>query len=304
MELITPNTTIDFVGKTKWALLFSLTLMAISALSLIIRGGPRYGIDFEGGTLVQIKFSTKVTISEVRNAVGALNIEDISVQEFGEKDANEYLISMKKTTEELQGLSDKVRVALQNKFGAESLEVRRVEVVGPKVGKDLREKGMLAIIFSLIGMLIYIWFRFELRFGVGAVLCLFHDVTITVGAFSILNKPIDLIIIAALLTIIGYSINDTIVVCDRVRENIKKMSSKSLSEIINVSLNQTLSRTILTNATVIMVLIVLFFFGGEVLHDFAFSLLVGCFFGTYSTVYIAGPLIIYWEKFFPKKKRR
>ncbi len=304
MELITPNTTIDFVGKTKWALLFSLTLMAISVLSLIIRGGPRYGLDFEGGTLVQIKFLSKVTIGEVRAAVDTLSIEGVSVQEFGEKDANEYLISMKKTTEELQGLSDKVRVALQNKFGAESLEVRRVEVVGPKVGKDLREKGMLAVVFSLVGMLIYIWFRFELRFGVGAVLCLFHDVTITVGAFSILNKPIDLIIVAALLTIIGYSINDTIVVCDRVRENIKKMSSKSLSEIINVSLNQTLSRTILTNATVIMVLLVLFFFGGEVLHDFAFSLLVGCFFGTYSTVYIAGPLIIYWEKLFPKKKRR
>jgi preprotein translocase subunit SecF len=304
MELITPNTTIDFVGKTKWALLFSLTLMGISVLSLIIRGGPRYGLDFEGGTLVQIKFLSKVTIGEVRAAVDTLSIEEVSVQEFGEKDANEYLISMKKTTEELQGLSDKVRVALQNKFGAESLEVRRVEVVGPKVGKDLREKGMLAVVLSLVGMLIYIWFRFELRFGVGAVLCLFHDVTITVGAFSILNKPIDLIIVAALLTIIGYSINDTIVVCDRVRENIKKMSSKSLSEIINVSLNQTLSRTILTNATVIMVLIVLFFFGGEVLHDFAFSLLVGCFFGTYSTVYIAGPLVIYWEKFFPKKKKR
>ena len=304
MELITPNTTIDFVGKTKWALLFSLTLMAISALSLIIRGGPRYGLDFEGGTLVQIKFLSKVTIGEVRAAVDTLSIEGVSVQEFGEKDANEYLISMKKTTEELQGLSDKVRVALQNKFGAESLEVRRVEVVGAKVGKDLREKGMLAVIFSLVGMLIYIWWRFELRFGVGAILCLFHDVTITVGALSIFNKQIDLIIIAALLTILGYSINDTIIICDRIRENIKKMSQKGLSEVINISINQTLSRTILTSGTVVIVLVSLFFLGGEVLHDFSFSLLIGVFFGTYSSIYVATPLVIYWEKFFPKKKRR
>jgi len=304
MELIKPNTTIDFVGKIKWAAIFSLTLMGISALSLIIRGGPRYGLDFEGGTLVQIKFLSKVTIGEVRAAVDTLSIEGVSVQEFGEKDANEYLISMKKTTEELQGLSDKVRVALQNKFGAESLEVRRVEVVGAKVGKDLREKGMLAVIFSLVGMLIYIWWRFELRFGVGAILCLFHDVTITVGALSIFNKQIDLIIIAALLTIVGYSINDTIIICDRIRENIKKMSQKGLSEVINISINQTLSRTILTSGTVVIVLVSLFFLGGEVLHDFSFSLLIGVFFGTYSSIYVATPLVIYWEKFFPKKKRR
>ncbi|MBP1721804.1 MAG: protein translocase subunit, partial [Deltaproteobacteria bacterium] len=143
-----------------------------------------------------------------------------------------------------------------------------------------------------------------LRFGVGGVLCLFHDVTITVGFLSIFNKPIDLIIVAALLTIVGYSINDTIVVCDRIRENLKKMSHKGLPEIINVSINQTFSRTILTNLTVIIVLFSLYFLGGEVIHDFAFSLLVGCFFGTYSTIYIAGPLVIYWEKIFPAKRRR
>src|SRR4030042_2559527 len=171
---------------------------------------------------------------------------------------------MKKTTEELEGLSNTVKEMLQSRFGAESLEIRRVEMVGPKVGQDLRKKGMLAILFSLIGMLIYIWWRFELRFGVGAVLCLFHDVTITVGALSVFNKPVDLIIIASLLTIIGYSINDTIVVCDRIRENLKKMSHKSLPEIINVSINQTFSRTILTNLTVVIVLFSLYFLGGEV----------------------------------------
>jgi len=304
MELFKPTINIDFIGKIKWALLFSLALMVLSGLSLLVKGGPRYGLDFEGGTLVQVKFSADVDIGAVRDAVSSLNIEDVSVQEFGEKGAHEFIIGMKKTTEGLEGLSDKVRETMQNRFGADSFEIRRVEMVGPKVGADLRKKGVLAILFSLVGMLIYIWWRFELRFGVGAVLCLFHDVTITVGALSVFNKPIDLIIIASLLTIIGYSINDTIVVCDRIRENLKKMSHKSLPEIINVSINQTFSRTILTNLTVVMVLFSLYFLGGEVIHDFAFSLLVGCFFGTYSTVYIAGPLVIYWEKVFPAKRRR
>ena len=304
MELFKPTMNIDFIGKIKWALLFSLALIVLSGISLLIKGGPRYGLDFEGGTLVQVKFSKEVDIGAVRDAVSGLNVGDVSVQEFGEKGAYEFIIGMKKTTEELEGIGDKVKETLQSKFGAESLEIRRVEMVGPKVGQDLRKKGMLAIIFSLIGMLIYIWWRFELRYGVGAVLCLFHDVTITVGFLSFFNKPIDLIIIAALLTIVGYSINDTIVVMDRVRENLKKMSHKGLPEIINVSINQTFSRTILTNFTVLIVLFCLYFLGGEVIHDFAFSLLIGGFFGTYSTIYIAGPLVIYWDKIFPAKRRR
>ena len=304
MELFKSTMNIDFIGKIKWALLFSIALMAISVISLLVKGGPRYGLDFEGGTLVQVKFSKEVDIGAVRDVVSGLNIENVSVQEFGEKGTHEFIIGMKKTTEELEGIADTVRETLQSRFGAESMEIRRIEIVGPKVGQDLRKKATLAIIFSLIGMLIYIWWRFELRFGVGGVLCLFHDVTITVGALSIFNKPIDLIIVAALLTIVGYSINDTIVVCDRIRENLKKMSHKGLPEIINVSINQTFSRTILTNLTVIIVLFSLYFLGGEVIHDFAFSLLVGCFFGTYSTIYIAGPLVIYWEKIFPAKRRR
>jgi len=304
MELFKSTMNIDFIGKIKWALLFSIALMAISVISLLVKGGPRYGLDFEGGTLVQVKFSKEVDIGAVRDAVSGLNIENVSVQEFGEKGTHEFIIGMKKTTEELEGIADTVRETLQSRFGAESMEIRRIEIVGPKVGQDLRKKATLAIIFSLIGMLIYIWWRFELRFGVGGVLCLFHDVTITVGALSIFNKPIDLIIVAALLTIVGYSINDTIVVCDRIRENLKKMSHKGLPEIINTSINQTFSRTILTNLTVIIVLFSLYFLGGEVIHDFAFSLLVGCFFGTYSTIYIAGPLVIYWEKIFPAKRRR
>jgi len=304
MELIKPDININFIGYVKGALIFSLIMIGISLISLIIKGGPRYGIDFEGGTLVQVKFFNEVDISEVRVALDNLTIEGLSVQEFGEKEANEYLITMKKTTDELEGLSENVKIALKNRFGRESLEVRRVEMVGPKVGKDLRKKGMLAVTFSILGMLIYIWWRFELRFGVGAILCLIHDVTITLGALSLANKPVDLPIIAALLTVVGYSVNDTIIISDRIRENLKKMSRGRLRDIVNKSINQTLSRTCITAGTTLMVVIALFFLGGEVIHDFAFTLLVGICIGTYSSIFIASPLLIVWERLFPKKKRR
>jgi preprotein translocase subunit SecF len=304
MELIKPDININFIGYVKGALIFSLVMIGISLISLIIKGGPRYGIDFEGGTLVQVKFFNEVDISEVRVALDNLTIEGLSVQEFGEKEANEYLITMKKTTGELEGLSENVKIALKNRFGRESLEVRRVEMVGPKVGKDLRKKGMLAVAFSILGMLIYIWWRFELRFGVGAILCLIHDVAITLGALSLTNKPVDLPIIAALLTVVGYSVNDTIIISDRIRENLKKMSRGRLKDIVNKSINQTLSRTCITAGTTLMVVIALFFLGGEVIHDFAFTLLVGIFIGTYSSIFIASPLLIVWERLFPKKKRR
>ena len=304
MELIKPDININFVGHIKGALIFSLILIGISFISLVIKGGPRYGIDFEGGTLVQVKFFEKVDISEVRIALDDLTFEGLSVQEFGEKEANEYLITMTKTTGELEGLSENVKITLNNKFGRESLEVRRVEMVGPKVGKDLRKKGMLAITFSLLGMLIYIWWRFELRFGVGAIICLVHDVAITLGALSLTNKPVDLPIIAALLAVVGYSVNDTIIISDRIRENLKKMSRGRLRDIVNKSINQTLSRTCITAGTTLMVVIALFSLGGEVIHDFAFTLLVGICIGTYSSIFIASPLLIVWERIFPKKKRR
>jgi preprotein translocase subunit SecF len=304
MELIKPNSKINFVGRIKTALIFSLVLIGISLISLIIKGGPRYGIDFEGGTLVQVKFFNAVDIGSVRTALDLLTIEGLSVQEFGEKDAQEYLISMKKTTGELQGIEDTVQGALTDTFGPEALEVRRVEMVGPKVGEDLRNKGMLAVTFSILGMLMYIWWRFELRFGVGAIFCLIHDVIITLGALSLTNKPVDLPIIAALLTVVGYSVNDTIIISDRIRENLKKMGRGRLPDIVNKSINQTLSRTCITAGTTLMVVVALFFLGGEVIHDFAFTLLVGIVAGTYSSIFIASPLLIVWEKLFPKKKKR
>ncbi len=304
MELIKPDININFVGHIKGALIFSLIMIGISLISLIVRGGLHYGIDFEGGTLVQVKFFDKVDISEVRVALDNLTIEGLSVQEFGEREANEYLITMKKTIGKLEGLSENVKIALNSKFGRESLEIRRVEMVGPKVGKDLRKKGILAVTFSLLGMLIYIWWRFELRFGVGAILCLLHDVIITLGALSLIDKPIDLPIIAALLTVVGYSVNDTIIISDRIRENLKKMSRGRLRDVVNKSINQTLSRTCITAGTTLMVIIALFFLGGEVIHDFAFTLLVGICIGTYSSIFVASPLLIVWERLFPKKRVR
>ena len=304
MELIKPNSNINFVGRIKTALIFSLVLIGISLLSLLIKGGPRYGIDFEGGTLVQVKFFNAVDIGSVRTALDSLAIEGLSVQEFGEKDAQEYLISMKKTTGELQGVEDTVKGALTDTFGSDALEVRRVEMVGPKVGEDLRRKGMLAVTFSILGMLIYIWWRFELRFGVGAIFCLIHDVCITLGALSLTNKPVDLPIIAALLTVVGYSVNDTIIISDRIRENLKKMGRGRLPDIVNKSINQTLSRTCITAGTTLMVVVALYFLGGEVIHDFAFTLIVGIVAGTYSSIFIASPLLIVWEKLFPHKKKR
>jgi preprotein translocase subunit SecF len=194
--------------------------------------------------------------------------------------------------------------ALTAVYGKDSFEIRRVEVVGPKVGSDLTKKAILAIVFSWIGMLIYIAVRFEFRYAVGGILALVHDVLITVGVFSLLNKEFDLQIVAALLTIIGYSINDTIVIYDRIRENVRKNVRQSLRDTINLSVNQTLSRTILTSFTVLIVVLVLFFFGGAVIHDFSFALLIGVVVGSYSTIFIASPIVLTLEKVKPSRIKR
>jgi preprotein translocase subunit SecF len=213
-------------------------------------------------------------------------------------------LSSAESSADPKGLTGRIDDALTTAFGKGSYEIRRVEVVGPKVGKDLTRKAILAIVFSWIGMLIYISWRFEFRYAVGGILALVHDVIITIGAFSILNKEFDLTIVAALLTIIGYSINDTIIVFDRIRENTRKNVKQSLADTINMSVNQTLSRTILTSFTVFIVVVVLFFFGGPVIHDFAFALLVGVVVGTYSSIFIASPIILAWENIKPNIKRK
>ena len=295
MELIPPGTNIDFVGKRKLFFGVSLALILVGLVSLVVRGGPRYGIDFAGGTLIQVKFHKPVKTKEIRNALSGVVQGKAVVQSFGED--NEYIIQLEQSTEELEGLSSRVREALAKAMGDDALEIRRVEMVGPKVGKDLREKGLLAILFALGAILLYIWWRFELRFGLGAVAALFHDVLITVGAFSLFDKQFDLTTVAALLTIVGYSLNDTIVVYDRIRENRKRLGGKGdLVAIVNRSINETLSRTILTSGTTLLVVAALFVLGGGVIHDFAFALLVGVVVGTYSSIYIASPVVLLFEK--------
>jgi len=301
MEFIKPDIHFDFVGKMKMAFGISLAMIIISLTSIVWHGGLNYGIDFAGGTLVQVKFNIPFTIDKIREAFRPLGLQNSIIQQYGPQ---EIVVRIAESASDLKGLSGKVEESLSRTFGEKAIEMRRVEMVGPKVGKDLTKKALLAIMFSWIGMLIYIAWRFEFRYAVGGILALVHDTIITIGAFSLLNKEFDLTIVAALLTIIGYSINDTIVVFDRIRENSRKNIKQPLAEVINDSINQTLSRTILTSFTVFVVLVALFFFGGPVIHDFAFALIVGVLVGTYSSIFIASPIVLAWENWKPSKMRR
>jgi preprotein translocase subunit SecF len=304
MELIKPGTNINFTGRRRPALFLSLILILISIASLITRGGLNYGIDFAGGTEIVLKFMNEIEIAEIRSSLNQLNLGDIEVQRFGSREANQYLIRIEKTTEELEGLSAKVESHLQERFGEGATESLRTEMVGPKVGKDLRRKGMLAVISAIIGMLIYITWRFELRFGVGAIIALIHDVIVTLGVLALTNSEFNLPTIAALLTVVGYSVNDTIVISDRIRENIRKLRKNTQQEIVNISINETLSRTILTSGTTLIVCIALFLLGGPVIHVFALVLIVGFTIGTYSSIFIAAPILLFWRERFTKKVRR
>ena len=253
--------------------------------------------------MVQIKFTQRVTIAEIRQALEKVNLGGGVVQEFGEAQANEFLIRLDKTPVEIGALGDLVRKALTEQFGADKFEVRRIESVGPQIGEDLRFRGTMSVIVATIMMGIYIWIRFGaafgarfgLLFGTGAVIALIHDVLVTVGALMLANYEFDLTVIAALLTIVGFSVNDTVVICDRIRENLRKIKRETLESIINTSINETLSRTILTTSTALMVLASLYFLGGEVIKPFAFALLVGFISGVYSTIFIASPVILLWE---------
>lgn len=304
MEIIKPGINIDLVGKMKIAFVVSLSAIIISILSLILHGGPNLGIDFAGGTLVQIKFSQETSADRIRDSLKTIDLGNSVIQRFGYQDNNEFLIKTEKSSSAIKGLSSKIEEALNSSYNKGDFEIRRVEVVGPKVGRDLREKGMLAMLYAVLGILIYVTWRFELRYAVGAVTALIHDVIITVGILSLLDKEFTLPIIAALLAIIGYSLNDTIVVYDRIRENIKGIRKQPLKDIVNSSINQVLSRTVLTSATTLLVIIALFFLGGAVIHDFAFAMLVGILVGTYSSIFIASPTVLIWESVSPSKEKR
>ncbi len=337
MEFIKPNINLDIIGKRYIAFTLSAILILVSIGSLIVHGGPNYGIDFVGGTIIQIKCMKPVTIKNIKAGLAELGLEGSAVQQFGEKADHEFLIHTSKILETDNNFSEKIQAAVKKSTDSD-LEIRRVEMVGPQVGKDLQEKALFALFYTLLFITIYISGRFEqkwmisavmavaligavffftlfnvsipfliavamavtlilfwqlrLKYAMGAVVALIHDVTITVGLFSVLNIEFSLPIIAALLTIIGYSLNDTIIVYDRIRENLKRYNRNPMEEIVNKSINETLSRTILTSGTTLIVLVALFFLGGDIIHDFSLALIAGIVVGTYSSIYVASPLLL------------
>jgi preprotein translocase subunit SecF len=303
MELIKPGTKIQFTRYRKIAIILS-TAVNLAVLSYLFIKGPNLGVDFAGGTMVQLKFQQKVGIPDIRAALDKANLSGAVIQDFGEPKANEYLVRLEKTSVELGALGEQIRKSLGDQFGADKFEVRRIESVGPKVGEDLRFRGAMSVIAATVMMGVYIWVRFSaafgarfgFSFGLGAVIALAHDVLITIGALLLANYEFDLTIVAALLTVVGYSVNDTVIVCDRIRENMRKVKRETLETIINTSINETLSRTIITVSTAIMVLVALYLLGGAVIRPFAFALLIGFFSGVYSTIYIASPVILFWDR--------
>jgi preprotein translocase subunit SecF len=288
MEIFKKTTTIDFLGKRKLALTFSSVLLVIAVIAIVTRG-LNLGIDFTGGTLVEVGFSAPVDLASVRTALADDGFEDATVQHFGT--SRDVLVRLAPRQEvESVVLSDRAFSAMQQVDTAADL--RRVEFVGPQVGDELTEDGGLAMLYALIGILIYVGLRFEYRFAVGAVIALVHDVIVTIGIFSLFQVEFDLPVLAAVLAVIGYSLNDTIVVYDRIRENFRKIRKGTPVEIINASLNQTLSRTLVTSMTTLLVLGALFVFGGEIIHGFALALIIGVVIGTYSSIYVAGTAIV------------
>ena len=347
MELIKPGININFIGRRNIGFVLSAMMIIVTVFLLVLRGGPNFGVDFSGGVLIQVKLNQNQTPSEIKSALEPVQLEDSIIQEFGEEGQYEYLIRVRRTDIELAGLSDRVNQALISEFG-QGVEMRRVEMVGPKVGEDLRQKALFAIFYAILFIAIYISGRFELKwlmsivmalslafvvyvfssFGVpvtwlivialivtlglcwslklkyalGAIIALIHDVTITVGAFALTEREISLAIIAAFLTIVGYSLNDTIIVFDRIRENLRRFRRRPFEETMNKSINETLSRTILTSTTTLVVVLALFVLGGGVIHDFAFAMLIGVIVGTYSSIFVASPIILVWESKFAKKR--
>ena len=295
MQFIRPGTSVPFT-KYRYIAVALSTLVNLAVVVLLFTKGPNMGVDFAGGTLVQLKFQQKVSIPDIRRALTTTGLGDSVIQDFGQEGLNEFLVRLERTAIELGSLGEKIRGALSNQFGQNKFEIRRIESVGPKVGRELRDRGTWSVLAAMIMMGIYIWLRFELRFGLGAVIALIHDVLVTIAALLLANYEFDLTIAAALLTIVGFSVNDTVIVCDRVRENMRRSKRERLETIINTSINETLSRTIITTGTALLVLFGLFLLGGAVIRPFAFALLVGFFSGVYSTIFIASPVILLWEK--------
>ena len=275
------------MGAQKITTFLSISLIVSGIISLIINGGPILSIDFTGGAIAQLKFKEAVSITDLRSSLADHDFGNAEIKEFGSPE--EILISTQFSGSSTE-ISKNLTTAISDTFTLE-----RVETVGPKIGNELKKDALIAIVLALSMILIYIGFRFDFNYALGSVVALVHDVLITLGIFSLMSYEINLSIIAAFLTIVGYSLNDTIVVFDRIRENIPKHVKKTLREIVNHSLNETLSRTIITSITTMMVVAILFFWGGEIIRLFAFALIVGVFVGTYSSIFVASPVMLYFE---------
>ena len=340
-EVIPPGIRVDFLGKAKACIGLSALIILIGLISIVLHGGLNLGIDFSGGTLLQLRFEQPVILADVREVLNDLQFEQGMVQHFG--DEHELLIRVPHMSDQSDHIGSQIQKVLQTRLTGQNIELRRVEVVGPQVSTDLRRQALFALFYAILGIVIYISGRFEakwfvalglavalfiityaitqwlpaisptiliivalavtivfclvlqLRYALAAIVALFHDVMITVGFFSVLDLPFNLPIVAALLTIVGYSLNDTIIVFDRIRENMYGQRRDTFSEAVNRSINQTLSRTVLTSSTTLVVVLALFFLGGEVIHNFAAALLIGVIVGTYSSIFIASPLLVFWN---------
>lgn len=289
MQILAGTTKIDFLGKRNTALGFSLVLILISIFSLFSRG-INLGIDFTGGYLIEVGYSQPVELKPVRKILAESDYSDASVQHFGTSKDILVRIAPREGVNSAS-ISDEVLELLKS-TSEDTVEMRRIEFVGPQVGEELREQGGLAMLIAIFGIMIYVGLRFQLKSAFGAILALVHDVIITIGVFSITQMPFDLSVLAAILAVIGYSLNDTVVVLDRIRETFRAQRKGSPVEILNLSINGTLSRTIMTSITTLLVLGALFIFGGQVIHGFAFALIIGVFIGTYSSIYVASNSLV------------
>ena len=278
---------INFVSKFKKANIFSLIIFILSVIFISFKG-LNYGIDFKGGTLIELRTDTSINASAIRDSLKSMNLGDINVKKFGKE--GDYLIKVEQKNSNNSNLIPEIKKTLADNLNAD-VDFRRVENVGPKVSSELLESSIIAITLALAAMLFYIWIRFEWQFSIGSIIALFHDVTITLGIFSVLSLEINLSIIAAVLTIVGYSMNDTVVIYDRIRENLLKYTKISISDVSNLSINETLSRTIITSVTTLLALISIYILGGEILRGFSFAMILGVIIGTYSSMFVASPIL-------------
>jgi preprotein translocase subunit SecF len=295
------TTNIDWLGKKWYFLGFSLIFSVAGVLSMMLWHGVPKGVDFKGGTQITVHFDSQPSEDKVRQAMDLSGVHDARIQRISDpshQSANDILIALPESTASDQA-HDAGRIAVENALSANyhesGFKIQQIDIVGPTAGKQLQHQAWLATIYSLAGMLIYLWFRFELIYGVAAVVAVFHDTLITVGAFSLTNQEITLTVIAAILTLIGYSMNDTIVVFDRIRENLATNRRETLSDVVNRSINQTLSRTVISSGLTFLTVLSLYLFGGEVLHGFSFALVIGILIGTYSSIAVAAPMLVAYQ---------